>query len=205
MSWRSAVDEGLHSDIAARRHAQDRLDLPHSLADHGRSADDVWEHAAGHCGYPDVEHAGLVARVQAARNGAAVVASPQVRPPPYRLQRGVVADTLVFSSEHPPVKYLVWWPVCGLAAAWLRQKWDLAYKLCGWKLSADKTSVQGAGAGSCIRGAAKIVSGGGKELRGQVWRGMASLQEPGGLSCGRGAGPAVPQRSKLCEAGPANA
>ena len=40
--------------------------MPHSLAHNGRHAHDLWQHPAGHRGHLPMEHAGLVARVQAA-------------------------------------------------------------------------------------------------------------------------------------------
>ena len=61
------------------RHAENRPDVPHSLANHGWLPDDIWEHEGSHCGHPAVEYAGLVAGVQAAGSSAAFLPSPQAR------------------------------------------------------------------------------------------------------------------------------
>ena len=63
------------------RHAEVRPDLPHSLANHGRLSHDLWKHTDCYCGHSAVEHAGLVARVQAAQAGPALLASPEVNLP----------------------------------------------------------------------------------------------------------------------------
>ena len=64
----------MHGCACVRRDAKDRPYMPHSLTHHGKPHHDTWQHEVGHCCHPAVEHAGVVARVQAVAAGTTIIA-----------------------------------------------------------------------------------------------------------------------------------